>query len=153
MEQLVIQADIANLTLVENFVRAICDDNHIVNYYATISVPVMKAVEHAILGGSSSQLTLLFSHCHDGITFSIQADTPSFSPIAAEQVPPAGSPEEALYLISMLSDQMEVSDEGRTLQMTFDLQGIDTNEACNRVEVLEQFYASVRTLVPQAAEL
>ena len=153
MEKLVIQPDKSSLPLVENFVRAICDGNHIVNYYATISVPVLKAFETAILS-SSSALSLIFDHCRGGIYFSIQSDVPCFFfNQTTETVPAAGSPEESSYLIETLSDRMEVSDEGRTLQLTFEVEGIDIGEATLRVQALKLFYESISTQVHQTVEV
>ncbi len=152
MENIVIQSDINNLSSVENFVRAICDTNHIVNYYATISVPVMKAVESVIQAAPSSALSILFDHCRGGITFTVQSATPCFSPTLSAEVPPAGSAEETTYLITMLADQMEVTDEGRTLQLFFAVQGIDAEEASARIQVLEHFYERLRSHQLQLVE-
>lgn len=147
MEKLVIQSDIGNISFVENFVRAICDRNHIVNYYATISVSVIKAVENAIRSGSSSELSVLSSHCRGGITFTIQCTTPCFSSVNANNtnwVPSIGSPEESVYLISVLCDQVKVADGGCSIQMTFNVRGIDVEEAFDRVQLLEHFYGYIR---------
>ena len=48
---------------------------------------------------------------------------------------------------------MEVSDEGRTLQLTFEVQGIDIGEAALRVQALKLFYESISTQVHQTVEV
>ena len=55
MESIVLHADSAYMVSVDNFVRAICDINHISNYYATILVAVQEAVEHVVAFGKVNQ--------------------------------------------------------------------------------------------------
>ena len=48
MERIVIQKDNVDFLHVDAFIRGICDECHIDNYYATISVAVTKSVEVAL---------------------------------------------------------------------------------------------------------
>lgn len=153
MEKLVIQPDIKDITAVDNFVKAICDRNRIINYYATISIPVRKAVENAIQGGSTFGMSILFSYCQGGFAFTVQCGHPCFYPIRSDQVPSAGSLEESAYLINVLSDRVEILDEGCTLRMTFNVKGIDADEAFGRAQTLKQFYARIRFQEAQSVEL
>lgn len=45
MESFVIQSNNQGLAEIEGFLGCFCDENHIANYFATISVPVLQAVE------------------------------------------------------------------------------------------------------------
>lgn len=144
MESIVIQSDIVNMVLAENFVDAICDERHLDNYYATISVPVLKAVENAILFGSKnnskSSVTLSCDYYRGGIVFTIQAPESCFAEIPNGDIPPAGSFQEAMFLVGMLADEVKPSDDGCSLQIKFAIQGIKPEEAAQRIAVLEKFY-------------
>lgn len=152
MEKLVIQVDKSNIPLVDNFLRAICDNNHIVNYYATISVPIMKAMEVVERISPASSLSILFDYLRGGITFTVQTDSPCF--LSVENATENSDDEfaDAAFLITLLSDHTKVTDEGRTLQIFFDVRGIDASEAFARVQVLEHFYESIHTKELQTVE-
>ena len=76
MERIVIQSNIANLVKVEQFLDTVCDTMNIHNYYATISVAVLQAVENAILHGNKSDesksVYIKYSKCRGGIAFIIE---------------------------------------------------------------------------------
>ena len=131
MEKFVLQLDSLDLVRVDNFVRAICDENHIDNYYATISVSVTKAVESAFASGSENQkcnhVALSFGYSPKGITFKVTSKQGLLNP-------------SDLSIISMLADEVELLDDDSSLQMTFAIRGIDHKEAAQRVATLEHFY-------------
>lgn len=52
MESFVIQSNSEGLSTVESYIGCFCDENHISNYSATIMVPVLQAVENAIVHGN-----------------------------------------------------------------------------------------------------
>jgi len=152
MERLIIQASKDHFSQIENFVRAICDVNYISNYYATISVPVLKAAELAFHVNPVSQIIIIFEHCRGGVRFTIQAGSPCFEMPLSSEIPSSGSEEESLYLVKILTDQMSVLDNGCDLQMTFYLMGIDFCEAAYRVQVLKNFYAEQRRCFMELVE-
>lgn len=152
MERAIIQNNTSSIERIENFVRAVCDDNHIPNFFATISVPVLKAAELAFHVNPVSQIIIIFEHCRGGVRFTIQAGSPCFEMPLSSEIPPSGSEEESLYLVKILTDQMSVLDNGCDLQMTFYLMGIDFCEAAYRVQVLKNFYAEQRRCFMELVE-
>ena len=115
MEKFVIQVDSTYMVNVDSFVRAICDMNHIGNYYATILVAVREAVEKAVTFEKERQqpadVELVFDYCSKGVSFRVQGAQGCF-----------------------------MSDDASVLQMSFAIRGIDYREAAKRVSVLEHFY-------------
>ena len=140
MEKIVLHVDSAYMVGLDNFVRAICDTNHIGNYYATIAVPVMEAVKKAMdfeneryqaefVEVSSDYDVHGMFFCVRGLEGCFRAD--DFS------------------LIRMLADAVKVSDDSSTLRMSFAIRGIDCREAAQRISVLEQFYHATSVKVLQ----
>ena len=140
MEKIVLHADSANMVSVDNFVRAICDTNHIGNYYATVLVAVGEAVERAVEYGKEKgldvNLELAFDYCRQGVFFRVQGLQGCFA---------SGD----YSLVHMLADEVLLLDDGSALQMTFAIRGIDYGEAAKRVSVLERFFHPAHTQVLQ----
>lgn len=129
MEKLVLQSDNTDFVAIDTFVRAICEANYINNYFATISVSVTNAVKCAMDGCSDRQdITISFDYCPQGLLFAINCSSKTF--VSDEQ----------LFLIRMLVDDVEVKNEGRSLQMIFVVRGIDAQESAHRVSVLNRYY-------------
>lgn len=127
------------IPLVENFVSAICDDSHLDNYLATISVSVLKAVELAAsspVAADTSTVSLVSDFCPGGIFFSVQTSSPCFFTIDDDTLPAEGSVEESLFLIQSLSDTVSVQDNGCSLRMEFAVRGIDVREMNRRQSLM-----------------
>lgn len=152
MERALIQNNTSSIEQIENFVRAVCDDNHIPNYFATISVPVLKAAEYAFHHNANSPLTIFFEQCRGGIRFIVQSDYQCFEKTHSSGIPPTGSDEELLYLVNILSDELEVLDGGCGLQLTFDVLGIAPQEVAHRIHILENFYVNIRSQIVEVVE-
>lgn len=140
MESVVLHADSAYMVSVDNFVRAICDTNHIGNYYATILVAVKEAVDCAMafLKGHQQpgEVQLAFDYCPQGVYFRVHGMNGCFQ-------------SDDLSLVRMLADGLELSDDKSSLQLSFDIRGIDYGEAAKRVSVLEHFYHPAASKVLQ----
>ncbi|MBQ9864916.1 MAG: hypothetical protein IJM33_06200 [Bacteroidales bacterium] len=138
MERIVIQKDNVNLMPVDAFIRGICDECHIDNYYAMISVAVTKSIEVALSSkanaGSDDNVLIDFAYSPFGILFTIVNSTGCFN---------IGN--ESMELPSMLADKVVVSDNKSRVQLFFSVRGIDAAEASRRVAVLNQFYKVAST--------
>lgn len=130
MEKLVVQSDMTNIPCVGDFVGAVCNESHIDNYCATIAVAVSKAAEFAV--SFSTHIVVTADFCRGGIRFTIASDQPGFV---------SGWSDESMLMAKMLSDQAEVVDEGRAVQLMFAVEGISSHEAVQRQRVLEKFFA------------
>lgn len=135
MEKLVVQSDMANIPAVGDFVGVICSEMHIDNYCATIAVAVSNAAEYAVssAGGIGSELTITFDYCRGGVLFTIASPQACFDE--------AMMMNESMLMAKMLSDQVEVLDNGHALQLMFAVQGISPSESAQRQSVLQKFYA------------
>lgn len=139
MENIEIQNNTNTEVAVNNFIEAICDDNHIYNYFATISMAVLPVVQAALQ--HSSKVMLNFDYTPSGPIFSIHSDDICFSrdsEIFADM----------FLFVEMLSDKYQLEDDGHTLQLLFAIRGIDAQEALRRTSVLERFYVPVQVLLP-----
>lgn len=121
------------------FICNSCDLIHISNYYATIEVPVMRAVEFVFNSDPSISVNISYSFCNEGVSFKVESNKSIFNSSNNSEFPQSGSLQEVILLCSLLSDNFEVSSDGKTLVMTFSVRGIDSHEAANRVRILEQY--------------
>lgn len=138
MEKIVLHVDSGCMMCVDNFVRAICDTNHIGNYYATILVAVEEAVERAAAFEKNPKdgIEVSFDYCPQGVFFRVQGSEGCFR-------------KDDLSLVYMLADGVELSNGSSTLQLSFAIRGIDFDEAAKRVSVLEHFYHPASSKVLQ----
>ena len=133
MEKVIVQRDNADLRQVDAFIGGICDEFHIDNYYATISVAVTKSVEIALSCGgnfsSNADVQVIFAYSPHGILFTVVNSTECFN-----------ENNEAMMLPFMLADKVVVSNNKSAVQLFFSVRGIDAGEASRRVSVLNQYY-------------
>lgn len=145
IEKTVIQNDSSAVRSVEDYIAAVCYENHLDNYHATIAVPVLGVVQ-AMIGDYSADMgsiVLQSDYCREGVFFNITSSADCFrredQRIEASPTPLSDS----LSLAGMLADEMRVLDDGRTLQLIFHLRGIAARETERRKSVLEKFYSKV----------
>lgn len=140
MKQIVIHSDKSDTTLVDTFVEAICEEQHLDNYHATIAVSVTNAVEYALAFGCQT-LTLSCSHYPKGICFAVSGDSHCFdgfnNNVSLLTENPAS---EQAFLVNTLPDAVKVTDEANTLQLLFAVRGISPKECASRIAIFEKFY-------------
>ena len=119
-----------NNTAIEDFIENLCVENHIHNYLGSISVALYTAL-HLTRG----RIVLFFQKCTQGVQFGIQAEQDFFSILTKE----FSKESETLFLINNLADQISVHEAGKVLEMTFYVNGIDTELAFRREESLRGF--------------
>lgn len=141
MEQILIQSNTNYRMIADNFLRAICETNHIENYYATISVPLLSVIESAMSEGQD--LVLIYDYCPLGIQFQIKSRPQLFSSIKSDASSELG------MLLNLLVDDSKISDSGDTLTLEFAIQGIDVSMAESRIASVKKFYSPTPTAVAQ----
>ena len=140
MEKAKIQLDNANMTQLDGFVEAVCEELHLDNYYATVSVAVTKAVEYAFAKGNPS-MSLACGRYYQGISFSLQCTDGTFANLTTDAAQLTNSPtSEMAFLLKTLADDLQGDTNGSTLHVHFAIQGISPRECSNRIAVLEKFY-------------
>lgn len=144
MESLVIQSNRDNMPIVEHFLCNVCEQKHLNNYFATISVAVMQAVDNAIVHGNkcneSKQVQIQCGPCKGGIYFEVQDQGEGFNydrGVASAVNEESGR---GLCLINMLADSVSYNNEGRQLRMEFLISGIESSSAEKRSAVVAHFF-------------
>ena len=143
MEKIVIQTDKGDLLRVENFIQALCDGYHLGNYAATISVPVLRAVELAMAAGKAQQEIVLESdYCAEGVCFTVKSQTSCFNQAEASPLSSPAQFDETFLFFQMLADRFEVLEQGAAISFIFAVRGINPIEAENRMSVIQQFFSA-----------
>lgn len=123
---------------VEEFIEGICADNHLHNYMGSISVAISTA-----LSLSQGDMTLCFEKCVGGVCFTIMTENGNFSSLLNAD----NQDNEFSFLLNALTDEIEVKDEGKTLDLIFYVSGVDEELAMRRKELLHEYSLNVLKFV------
>ncbi len=145
MENIKIQSDISNLVKIEQFIDAVCDNMNIHNYFATISMAVLQAVENAIVHGNHSDaaktVSLKYAKCKGGIAFIVEDEGKGFDWNNYSELPLEEGQGDGIFLMKTLSDSCVYSKGGRKVRLEFMIQGIDASRSLERAATLQKFFA------------
>ena len=140
MEKISIQLYKDYSARLDNFVDAVCGEQHLDNYYAAISVAVHSAVDFAMDSGADVA-TLAWGHSARGTEFVLRTAEARFASVQAVAADLATSVEaEKAFLLTTLADEVSVEEEGRALRLSFAVRGIDPHECAARIATLQRFY-------------
>ena len=139
MEKLVLQTHESAIERTESFISAVCGKYHLDNYYAIISVPVLKAMNHA-LSTRQMPVVVTFDYSKDGICFNVSGPDNCFNNLKETTSPLPSQIEDDMILIGRLSDAVSFSDDGSSMKIVFNVRGIDSREAMRRISVFESVY-------------
>lgn len=142
MENTVIQIGSNSVRRVEDLVASVCYDNHLANYHAIISVPLLATIQSLFCQNPDASLLLACSHSRKGLYFDITVSSDAL-PVGenySEHPSPTLSPD-VMSLVHQLADGVELS--GQTIRLLFCLNGIGYNESERRRSVLARFYQPV----------
>lgn len=143
-ESLIVQSNEEGLCEIEGFLERSFDTYHVAHYAATITVPVLQAVQNAIHHGNSNaadkHVRIEVGHCQGGIFFEVTDEGTGFDFDAYLSRPESSRQGRGLFLISSLSDRFSYSNEGRTLRMEFEIDGVYADDAVLRAESLSYFF-------------
>ncbi len=150
MEQFDIQSNIENLEAVDRFVYELCDEKHILNYYATLVMPVLQGVRNAIVHGNqcdeSKRVSIACGNCMGGVFFQIHDEGRGFDYAQYGDLPADSSKGDGIFMMRMLSDNMVYTDGGATLRLEFHIEGIETATSVERASRLNRFFANKQVL-------
>lgn len=151
MERISIQSDMKYIGEVERFIDSVCDHMNIHNYAATISVSLMAAVKNAIavapVDDNANMIDVRCDNCRGGICFSVSAEGLPFAsvdsskPVSLENESVPSDCEDNLFLMESLSDRIKITEQGRTVEMVFLINGIRTSRAMERQMTLQNYFA------------
>lgn len=128
MESIDFSAKGENITIVERLIDELCEKNNIrEEHYGNILIALTEAVNNAIYHGNKqdpeSTVKLYYETDADTFYFKVEDEGPGFD---YENIPDPTSPENlekpngrGVFLMRHLSDEMEFSEDGRVVEMTF----------------------------------
>ena len=144
METIKIQSVEANIPQVEAYLESVCSDFNCYNYFGTISVAVLQAVENAIVHGNKrnpeKSVTIKFSRAKGGLAFVVEDEGNGFDYTQYTDLPTDTEQGTGLFLMNVLSDQCQFSNHGRKVKMLFKIQGIDAGYSMERANTLTSFF-------------
>lgn len=123
----------------EEFIEDICSRNHLYNYFGSISMALSTAI--SMLNG---KISVSFEKCVGGVVFSVSSKDEVFKDLDFEHLEEDTT--NALFLVDSLSDGIAIMDNGKTLEISFLVNGIAPELAMQRNEYLRQ-YSSKEVLV------
>ena len=150
-EVLQIKSEQSNTVAVQNFIEGICDHYNIHNYFGTISMAVLEAVENAIKHGNKGDkektVSVGFSQCDGGLRFRVTDEGQGFDHKQFQGFPEEAGSGEGLFLMQTLSNEIAFSDNGSSVELTFLVNGIDVAKSVSRQVALKQYFNKQKVCV------
>ncbi len=150
MEKLTVNSNLSNVTIVERFVEEICDNYNLNNtYFGNILIALTEAFNNAVVHGNHNdpdkKVTIIFDIGYKGLSFSVTDEGNGFDP---EKVPnPVDVENDAdsekgrgLFLIRSLTDNVKFLDNGRSLELVFEIEGIGQKTMKKRLQLFTQYF-------------
>lgn len=125
----------------ETFMEQICEKKRLYNYIGAITTALENVLRYA-----DCDTVISYSNYKDGICFSVTAESDKFSSISFSDT--AGTDFESLFIIKCLTDTVNISRDGKTMDLFFSIDGIEEELAVSRREKIKAF-SSKRTVVLQ----
>jgi len=148
-----------NICLVEKFTEEICDILNIYSrYYGNIHLSLTEAVENAITHGNKNnpekEVTIKFEVKQEGLSFMITDEGEGFNyeeipdPITSEINESKGR---GLFLIKSLSDNVKFHENGKCIEIIFNVSEANREITQKRINQLRQ-YQSVSNKIKVSRE-
>ena len=144
-----IKSDLHEIAEVERFVEDICDYYNLnSSYFGNIIVAVTEAVENAIVhgnhGSKEKHVLIHFDYSQKGIGFIIEDEGTGFD---YKSIPDAtdvkANPEKkgtGIFLIKTLADEVYFLDNGRKIQLIFNITSINNEVFINRKKHIDEYF-------------
>ena len=150
-ERIILNSNLAEQNKLVGFVENICDQHNIYNsYYANIVTSISEAFNNAVIHGNGNDdeknVVVDFVIQNDGFSFCItdQGNGFDFSSIAdpTDINNPVEETGRGIFLMDILSDNLEFKNNGRTACMKFLIANINKEAADKRVNKLKAYMHS-----------
>lgn len=144
-----IKSELSEIHEVERFVEDICDYYNINNvYFGNIIVAVTEAVENSIIHGnkqnSFKSVIINFETNKNGIVFSIEDEGIGFNynivPDPTDIVSNIEKKGTGIFLIKTLTDKALFLDNGRKLQLQFNINSINRELYTKRMQHVDEYF-------------
>ncbi|MEI6122347.1 MAG: ATP-binding protein [Bacteroidota bacterium] len=143
-----IKSDLQEINEVEKFIEDICDYYNINNsYFGNIIVAITEAVENAIIHGNhsdaSKKINVSFDSSKKGISFTIEDEGNGFNvnsikdPTDVESNPDKKGT--GIFLMKALADEVIFSENGRKIQLIFNITSINQEVYMNRKKNVDEY--------------
>ncbi len=153
LRELKLESTIDNLNIVQKFVEDICDEYNINNtYFGNISIAIIEAVKNAIIHGNNNITTkkviLSFKQIEGSLLFVIKDEGSGFDiqsipdPTEVEYSETKGN---GIFLMTSLSDGLRFTNNGSTVEISFNIASINSTIALNRIQKLHSYSTSKET--------
>lgn len=132
------------ISKIESLVENICQEHNISCYYGAIVVSIERILDLIISyygsAFSNKVISFYFEQCVGGISFSVECEDEIFSQyIFNKDMEMDEDTNLNVFLISRLSDQVIITEEGRKVEVLFFVNGIQPELLVDRQEKIKQF--------------
>jgi len=141
-----------NIHLVERFTEDICDAYNINNtYFGNIMLSLTEAVENAIIHGNKlnpqKTVTLAFHSKPKSLVFEVTDQGEGFDFLHLSDptdinIPFNDNTGTGVFLMKALADKVVFLENGRKIQIYFDIASINREKAEERVNKLDEYYST-----------
>lgn len=132
------------ISKIESLVENICQEHNISCYYGAIVVSIEQILDLIISyygsAFSNKVISFYFEQCVGGISFSVECEDEIFLQyIFNKDMEMDEDTNLNVFLISRLSDQVIITEEGRKVEVLFFVNGIQPELLVDRQEKIKQF--------------
>ncbi len=149
-EKLSLDSRPENISSIERFVEEICDYYNINDtYFGNILIALTEAFRNSLIHGNlndpSKMINVVFESKPKGLSFTINDEGEGFDPESVPdpldlEISPDTKEGRGLFLIRSLSDKVNISDEGRSIEMFFRISGIGHEAMKKRISHFNKYY-------------
>jgi serine/threonine-protein kinase RsbW len=150
MEKLTLTSNLSNITIVEKFVEEICDNYNLNNtYFGNILIALTESFTNAVVHGNQNdpqkKVTIMFDVAQKGLSFSVSDEGQGFDSESVTNPVDAVDDKDAengrgIFLIRSLTDDVKFVDNGRTIEMVFEIEGIGQKTMKSRTKLFSQYF-------------
>ncbi|MCF8229512.1 MAG: hypothetical protein K9G58_06575 [Bacteroidales bacterium] len=128
---------------VERFVEDVCNQYSLTDsYFGNILISVLEAID--ILKGKETKEISINQEKEKMLSISFSLEGEKVPDLLREMEDEAE--EKSIFLIEMLTDQVEVSNDQKSISLCFDIGGLFKQKAEHRRKKLSQYYQSAEKL-------
>ncbi|MFC2107503.1 ATP-binding protein [Bacteroidota bacterium] len=150
MEKLTLDSNLKNITAVESFVEEISDRYHLnETHFGPMLIALTEAFKNAVIHGnknnSQKKVFIALDPVKNGLSFSISDEGNGFNfeslpdPLSAEdnEIDKTGR---GLFLIKSLTSDLSFADNGKTIEMIFNIDGIGQRIMNERHKAFNKYF-------------
>lgn len=156
-EKLTLESRPENISSIERFVEEICDYYNINDtYFGNILIALTEAFQNALDHGNkkdpSKMISVVFESKPKGLSFTVTDEGDGYDPDTVPdpldlEVSADAEKGRGIFLMKALSDKMEISEEGRSVEMFFRISGIGHEAMKKRMTHFNEYFQTKKQKV------